>query len=144
MYCIRIEPVYSQGVGHFELVTNNIEYVELFRNELHRYKEYIKNDDSENLECWEFYEYVYKLVDYNQSINKFKGFCVWSKIYLGDFKKKPLSKKILNQNPKQTSIFEEFEYNKPVQLDYVYNYIGIEKKPIPINHFDIIGKNNLK
>jgi hypothetical protein len=64
MYLIRIEPVYSQGVGHFELLTNNLKLVNKFRNELVRYKNYLKNEEPYNLDCWEFYEYVYKLINY--------------------------------------------------------------------------------
>jgi hypothetical protein len=145
MYLIRIEPVYSQGVGHFELITNNIEYVELFRNELHRYKEFLKNDDPDDLECWEFYEYVYKLVDYNQSNNKFKGYCLLDKKYSGNFKKlNKLGKNILNYKITKSDVLDDFDYDDNILADYVYNYIDNEIKPIHISNFDIIGKKYLK
>lgn len=50
MYYISIEPVYSQGVGNYELITDNIDNVYKMMNELLKYKQTLDYDLS-----WEFY-----------------------------------------------------------------------------------------
>jgi hypothetical protein len=73
----------------------------------------------------------------------FNGYCLFEKIYSGNFPKLyKLDKNILN-NPIKSKDLESFEYNDIILLDYVYNYIDIAIKPIHINNFDIIGKNYL-
>ncbi len=145
MYLIRIEPVYSQGVGHFELITDNIDYINLFRNQLVKYKNYLNDSDFDDIEHWEFYEYIYKLINYDVDKKNFKGYCLWDKKYSGNFKKlNKLGKNILNRKINKSDILDDFEYDDNILADYVYNYIGIEKKPTHISNFDIIGKNYLK
>ena len=148
MYLIRIEPVHSQGVGHFELVTNNIHFINQFRNELVRYKNHLKNEYSEDeLDCWDFYEYIYKIINYKPKSKKFDGYCLHEKIYSGNFRRLynlKNNKNIFTQLNELSKNLESFEYNDIILLDYVYNYIDIEIKPIHINNFDIIGNNYIK
>lgn len=143
MYLVKIEPVYSQGVGHFELITDNVKYVEHFLNELDRYKNYLKQLE-ENMEEWEFYEYVYKLVDFNSNTNKCSGHCVYDKYYFGNEEK--IDRIILwEKNLDCSTELENFEYNNVVyKNNYVYNFFDDPSKPIYIDNFDIIGKNYLK
>lgn len=145
MYLIRIEQVYSQCVRHFELVTNNIMFIDKFRNELVRYKNHLLDLDSDDLDNWEFYEYVYYLINYNSNINVFNGYCLYEKIYSDNFCRLDRFDENILRNPiKSTNVLESFEYNDPILLHHVYNYIDITIIPIYIDNFDIIGKNYLK
>lgn len=155
MYLVRIEPVYSQGVGYYELITDNIRHINKFRNELVRYKNHLKNEDEDegenDLDDWEFYEYVYKLTDYSENSNTYNGYCLYNKVYSGDFDDSELVKLGANDLDKleeerdksEEKEFEEFEYDNVVLLNYVYNYNYIDTtiKPKHVNNFDILTLN---
>lgn len=140
MYLVSIAPIYSQGVGNFELITDNIENIKKFRNELYRYKNYLVSLDSSDMDSWEFYEYIYKLVNYKPNKYYFNGYCVWEHCYAGKFSKLKNFANI-NLNKNNTKI-ENFETS--MQLNYVYNNFDDNMEPIYIDNFDIIGKNYLK
>lgn len=147
MYLVRIEPVYSQGVGHFELITDNINNVKKFRNELYRYQNYVWKLDPSDINSWEFYEYIYKLIDYIPDENDkiFNGYCIYDKCYKGKFNKiDTISKNKLNEQISKIEDTMEFENDEQILIDHVYNYIDISIKPIHIDNFDIICKNYLK
>lgn len=159
MYLVSIEPIYSQGVGHFELITDNPKYVLIFLNELNRYKEYLKNND-ENIDEWEFCSTVHKLVDFIDCTSKCYGHCIWKSYCVGNGdgdrdrdgdkdgdgdgdgngNEIEWNKKLLSNDE-----LEVFEYsNISYKNNYVYNFFDDLTKPIYIDNFDIIGKNYLK
>lgn len=157
MYLVSIEPIYSQGVGHFELITDNPKYVLIFLNELNRYKEYLK-DVEEIIDGWEFYSTVYKLVDFIDCTSKCSGHCIFYSYCVGngdgngdgngngdedkdkDGDEIKWDKKLLSNDE-----LEVFEYsNISYKNNYVYNFFDDPTKPIYIDDFDIIGKNYLK
>lgn len=151
MYLVRIEPVYSQGVGYFELVTNNIKNVKKFRKELYKYANHVYELDPSDIDSWEFYEYIFKLNNYipEENDKEFNGYLVYDKYYCGRIKnmetitKIKLEKQIEKQIEKNCDL-EEFENDEQILVDYVYNHIDTSIKPIHIDNFDIIGKNYLK
>jgi hypothetical protein len=143
VYLVQIEPVYTQGVGHYQLITNNIQYVDAFRNQLVNYKNDLKKHFSDDeLECsWELNEYIYKLVDYDETKMEFNGYCVHDKKYAGNFEQLvDVDVHLLNgvhllENQK----ISEFEYDNVLLLDYVYNFIDSNEEPVHISHFQIIN-----
>lgn len=147
MYLVRIEPVYSQGVGYFELVTNNIKNVKKFRKELYRYANYVYELDPSDIDSWEFYEYIFKLNNYipEENDKEFNGYLVYDKYYCRRIKNMETITKIkLEKQIEKICDLEEFENDEQILVDYVYNHIDASIKPIHIDNFDIIGKNYLK
>lgn len=147
MYIIQIESVYSQGVGHFELFTDNIKFINKFRNEIVRYKNDLEKmypEDEDEIELWDFYEDNYKITDYKPNKKKFKCYCIHKNVYPGNFDKLDNIEKILSQEKYSEINSHIMEYDNTILPDYVYNYIDINKKPIHINKFDILGKNYKK
>jgi len=140
MYLVKIEPIYSQGVGWFELITENKKYIEDFINELKRFKNYLK-ESGEDIENWEFYEYIFKLVDIDYENNKCKGYCIYESNYSGDEEKISKIIDFDKQIDENIDEHESFEYN-PVDLkiNYVYNFYEYPVKQIYYDDFDIIGK----
>lgn len=141
MYLVQIEPVYFQGVGNFEMITDNVENIELFRNELVRYKNYLTKIDFDDLEHWEFFETIYKLVDFDVNKTTFSGYCISNMCYDGDFEKLIENVDYLCEGKIE---IVNFEYDVPFKIDHVNNNIDSSVKPIHINDFDIVGKNYLK
>jgi hypothetical protein len=147
MYLVRIEPVYSQGVGYFELVTNNIKNVKKFRKELYKYANYVYEFNPSDIDSWEFYEYIFKLNNYipEENDKEFNGYLAYNKDYCGRIKNMETVTKIkLEKQIQKNYDLEEFEYDKQILIDHVYNYFDINIKPIHIENFDIIGENYLK
>lgn len=146
MYLVRIEPVYSQGVGYFELVTNNVDNVKKFIDELHRYKNYLYELDPSDIDGWEFYEIIYKLTNYIPEKNDkiFNGYCIFNKCYYGNFNDDVDIKNKLENKFLEINNIIKFENDKQILVDNVYNYFDTSIKPIHIDNFDIIGKNYLK
>lgn len=145
MYLVKIEPVYSQGVGWFDLITDNTKYVKLFLNELDRYKNYLK-DNELNVEEWEFYEYVFKLDNIDYVNNKCGGYCIYKSYYIGDQQKNDVIidyNKQINEDCEYENFFHEYE-NFELKINYVYNWFDCPSTQIHISNFDIIGKNYLK
>jgi len=58
-----MEPVYSQGVGGFELLTNDIKNVKKMYKQIYNYARYIIDEDDEDSELWEFYVYIYESIN---------------------------------------------------------------------------------
>ena len=143
MFSISIEPTYSQGVGNFELITDNIENIKKFRNELLRYKNHLVSSD--DVDGWEFHECIYKLIDFvpNKNNKIFNGICLWNEYYFDDFGELKSFTNI-DFNKLDTNKIYKFEYNEPIIVNHVYNYIDTSIKPIHIDNFDIIGKNYFK
>ena len=63
MYFCRMEPVYSQGVGGFVLLTNDIKNVKKMYKQIYNYARYILKYDEEDAELWEFYVYIYESIN---------------------------------------------------------------------------------
>lgn len=134
MYFIIIEPVYSQGVGNYIMLTDNVENIDKFRLQLFNYKNYVKTID--DVEEWEFYEYVYKVTDVKR-IKKdhiYEGILLLQNCHHGDYDYQEHTYD-QNDNLKSEVIYEN---NKKLKMNYVYNNIDNSKKPCHINIFDIL------
>lgn len=138
MYFVIIEPMYSQGVGNYVLLTDNVKNIDKFRLQLFNYKNYIKtacNDDND-LDLWEFYEYVYKITNITniKKTNIYEGITLLEKSHNGDYNFVECNYEQNNQK-KSEVIYED---DKKLKLNYVYNNIDSSKKPCIIDAFDIL------
>lgn len=136
MYFVIIEPVCSQGVGNYILLTNKKENVNKLRRELEKFKNYLKNINEE-LNEWEFYEYVYWVTKTTSTKNKTKymGFLIVFKYYQGDYDYLESTYSTDDINKRIETIYEN---NDKFELDYVYDFIS-SKPPCHINKFNILS-----
>ena len=83
IYCVSIEPMYSQGVGNYVYICDSPEKVDKFRNVLKAYgakikvEEYVPEEDEEEETGWEFFERVYIIPDLSEPM----GVCVFTRDY---------------------------------------------------------------
>lgn len=72
LFLVSIEPVYSQGVGGYYMISSNIENIQKFRNQLVEMREYIVKNEPEEIESWYFVENVFRINsidEENESMN---------------------------------------------------------------------------
>jgi len=139
MFFISIEPVYSQGVGSFHLLTESIENAEKFRLELFNFKNNLLRNSStlkeslNKLRGWEFYEYVYKITEIKKENDIFNvyGFLILKKCYIGNFKK--LNK--INWKRKRSQDVKIIYKDDNIDVNIVYNTMSTDIKPCHINDF---------
>lgn len=135
MYLVSIEPVYSQGVGDYVMITNDIKNVEKLRMELFKYKDYL-GTIGEDLEDWEFHEHVYKITN----IKKNKKDCVYSGYMLfGRYNRGSYTYENCDYTTVNDNIEIVYECNT-LKENFVQNNVNNSKKPTNINTFDILKK----
>lgn len=138
---VCFEPVYSQGIGNFEMITKNIKNIKLFLNEFDKYKNYLETIDG-NIENWEFYEYVYEIFNYDENKILYDAICIYKKYHVG---KNIETRKINFQKDNNINgQIEKINFDHKVKLNNVY--INYEYPPLEIEfkHFDILQKNYTK
>lgn len=112
---------HSQGVGDYYLKTKNVNLVQEFRKILWEYKNFIKNEDPEDLEKWEFYEYItivfedeYNKYDSNDVINCAK---IHYSYYTGDFTLIDIDN-LLIMSPERIDELRKIAMNKIIEMYY--------------------------
>lgn len=134
-YFVIIEPVYSQGVGNYTLFTDKIDNINKFRLELLKYKNYLKEKD--DIEHWEFYEYVFKITEIKKTKDNsytYVGTLVFRKDNCGDYDFVE-SNYIENKNDLPELVHQD---DRKFKINYVYNNFDNSKKPCKIEFFDIL------
>jgi hypothetical protein len=137
LYYISIEPICSQGVGNYEMITNNINYGEKLRQELFKFAKYIKSLNDFDVCEWVFSEHIYKVneIDENNEIT-YKI----SNIHSQDYNFNIVELVQIDWNF-QIDTAETLECDEKLKLNMVYNNIDNSVKPCKINKFNILKKN---
>lgn len=142
-YFICLEPLYTQGVGEFYMITTDKNYGEIFRQELLKYKNYIV-DTFNDLVGWIFYENIYKIINITQVDDDVYEYTLEeihsyeyepSKYNNSKMKKVKWEKKIKNKN----YITRD---DKLLKENYVYNTINSNVSEINLISFNILLWNN--
>lgn len=135
LYWISIEPVYSQGVGNYEMITANKQHIEKFRMEQFNFSKHLvsNGEDADDMVGWEFYEYVYKInnITNNESNEIVYNITLLHKqiYYCNTDKLAQIDYNCLNE------LEETLEYDYELILDMVYNNVDCSIGPIPIDLF---------
>lgn len=140
MYLITIEPMYSQGVGDYLMVTNKIKNVEKLRKQLHKYSKNIYsmyNNNKEDTIGWEFYEYIYKITEIKLNDNDDKeywGHLISHHIYEPGYKYIKINYAHISNKLECVN-----EYSN-LDVDIVYDNVSGERTS-HINTFNLNSKN---
>ena len=142
-YLIHIEPMYTEGVGGYYMVTTNITNAEIFRQELLKYKNNIEHtwDKNEKMCGWIFYEYIYKIIDIKQTNdNEYEYVLVLlHKCEYEPSKQKFYKLKNVNWKKKiSKSKIETRNENVLLKLNYVYNTVTDKWNNVALKKFNIL------
>lgn len=143
-YLISLEPMYTQGVGNFFMITSNKYFGEIFRQEIFKYKNHIVN--TENDLCgWVFYENIYKVLSIKQ-LNDEEFEYALEEIHSYEYEpNKHNDSKIKKVNWKKcikNKNCSEHNYNKLLKENYVYNSIDDKISEINLKYFNMLMWNN--
>jgi hypothetical protein len=152
VYCVSIEPMYSQGVGNYLYLCATIEEAENFRDILRAwainiFETEVETDDPLEEETgWEFFENVYtiekKFVTKAKELEEIPAICILDEQYKNfwwltipkepivlDQKKSKRSKAILDQIPKMGHVLDNVQGIEDVPLEeFVKNMLGNVKE----------------
>lgn len=139
MFLTIIEPMYTQGVGNYAMVTDNFEHVTKLRKELYNYKNYIRYiENDKELTGWVFYEYIYEITSIIDDDGTFKyyGKELFSQTNEGEYDFQDL---VLNEliDDCDNDICYVYDHNKKMCLDMVYNNIDGTVLPSNIEQFKL-------
>lgn len=139
MFLVMVEPMYSQGVGNYTMVTDNFEHVTKLRKELYYYKNYIRYIEEDNeLTGWVFYEYIYEITSVIDDDGTFKyyGKELFEKTNEGEYDFQDL---VLDEliDGCDNNICYVYDYNWEMCMDMVYNNIDETTKPCNIEQFKL-------
>lgn len=132
MYIILIEPLYSQGTGMFRMKTENINNAEIFRQELLKFRNWLVTTDDE-IDAWEFNEYIYKLDDSDDNKEWYDGYLVAKNEYSGE-KFNKLKK--INWTKMKSKTLETEICRKMINEDCVYS--DEYKDGCPLKQYNIL------
>lgn len=137
-YFVLIEPVFSQGVGDYCMITNDITKIDLLRNQLFSFKNYVANKSIDEMDYWEFYEYVDCLTEITFCKNEYIyfGYNLHYNCYNGNFDKLLKINWKDNKTPLKNS--KIYNYNEKMELDVVYNNVYYPPIKTNIDEFDIL------
>lgn len=133
LYWISIEPVYTQGVGNYEMVTRNKDHIQKFRMEQFNFSKRLASNGEDEV-GWEFYEYIYRIN--NITVGKSNEIIynltqLHKQIYSFDIEElTPINFNIESNEPEET-----LEYDNELILDMVYNNVDCSIGPIRIESF---------
>lgn len=137
-YYVYFEPIYSQGVGSFEMITSSISNVELFLNEFDKYIKYLETID-DDIENWEFYENVYVLENYKNNMCEFNAKCIYKKYFTGTNIQQ--NRKINFNMCTQNKISQKIKFDNVPKLNNVYVNYEFPPLEIEFKNFNILKKN---
>jgi len=140
-YYIHIEPMFTQGVGGYHMVTSDITNAEVFRQELLKYKNYVEHNHNENTCGWVFYEYIYKIIDIKQMIDgdyQYVLMPIHEYEYEPDKQKFYKLKKVNWKKKIVKSKIETREEENLLKFDHIYNTITERWNNIALKEFNIL------
>jgi hypothetical protein len=142
-YFIRIESMYTQGVGDFYMISSNKTSIEMLRMELLKnikYIEYTCVVDGD-LCGWVFYEDIYKIISVKPLDDKYNEYTLYL-IHSHEYepsKCKVKNIKKINWNKTINKKYVVTRENEIMKEDFVYNTISNEYDIINIHNFNILG-----
>lgn len=143
MYLVIIEPIYSQSVGNYVLVTKNVQHINKIRRELEKYKDYVMKE-LDDIDEWQFDESVDKITEITikDDYVNYKGYNLFLKRNVGNYKFEESSYDDNENNKNDKKIVNIFSNGKILKTDYVYDFIDNSNKPIHVNQFTLLKNKN--